>query len=104
MPGYSDMLEEFLAKRGVTSVDDIFVSERDGQPFDIRYGLVSGPRGSTELVVLEKQGSGGKHMVAYLNMTQREVDDAEYQDLLANGGNAAAPSTGSGAGDSRGGG
>lgn len=63
------------------AIDAIFVSERDGQPFQIRYSVVGSPMGSSEPVVFEKAGVGGKRMVGFLNMEQREVDGREYNDL-----------------------
>ena len=74
---------EKLQRIGVdpASIDGIFVSERDGQPFKIRYGVKGNIRGSDEPVVFEAQGVDGKRMVGFLKMTQREVDAAEYDQL-----------------------
>jgi hypothetical protein len=78
--GYS---AEKLNRIGVdpNKIDELFVSERDGQPFKIRYSIVGSMMGSSEPVVFEAAGAGGKRMVAFLNMEQREVDDAEYNHL-----------------------
>lgn len=72
-----------LSKMGVSisEVDKLFICERDSEPFKIKYGVRSGPRGSTEPVIFESTGKSGKKMVGFLNMVQREVDDAEYQTL-----------------------
>jgi hypothetical protein len=67
------------------NVDAIFVSERDGKPFKLRYKVVGSMMGSTEPVVFESEGVGGKRMVGFLNMTQRDVDSAEYDSLFAKG-------------------
>ncbi len=74
---------ESLEKMGITltSVDDLFINERDGEPFNIRYGVPTSTRGSKEPVIFESEGKGGKRMVAFLNMVQREVDAAEYDQL-----------------------
>lgn len=64
-------------------IDEIFINERDGQPFKIRYGVLGNVRGSTEPVVFEATGEGGNRMVGFLDMQQREVDAAEYDRLLA---------------------
>jgi len=64
-----------------SSIDAVFVSERDGQPYKIRYRVKGNIRGSDEPVVFESQGVDGKRMVGFLNMTQREVDAAEYEQL-----------------------
>jgi len=75
---------ETLGSMGVTpdSIDELFICERDGEPFNIRYGVPTTTRGSKEPVVFQKTGSGGKRMVGFLNMVQREVDEAEYDSLL----------------------
>jgi hypothetical protein len=67
------------------NVDSTFVSERDGQPFKLRYKVVGSMMGSDEPVVFESVGVGGKRMVGFLNMTQRDVDAAEYDSLFAKG-------------------
>ena len=61
--------------------DDLFVNERDGEPFKIRYGVLGSMMGSNEPVVFESTGVRGKKMVGFLNMTQREVEQSEYDDL-----------------------
>jgi hypothetical protein len=66
------------------AIDALFTSERDGQPYKIRYGVRGSARGSAEPVIFESAGVNGKYEVALLNMTQREVDKAEY-DALWNG-------------------
>lgn len=74
-----------LTRIGVDSgkLDEIFVSERDGQPFKIRYKVVGSMMGSSEPVVFEAEGSSGQRMVGFLNMSQREVDSTEYENLWA---------------------
>jgi hypothetical protein len=81
-----------LSRIGIdpAQIDGIFTSERDGQPFKIRYKVVGNMMGSTEPVVFEAEGVGGQRMVGFLNMTQREVDAAEYDSLWAGKGAAAA--------------
>jgi hypothetical protein len=71
-------------------VDQLFVSERDSQPFKIRYKVVGNMMGSTEPVIFEAAGVGGQRMVGFLNMSQREVDAAEYDSLWAGKGATAA--------------
>lgn len=71
--------------------DKLFVSDRDGQPFKIRYGVRGSIMGSTEPVVFEATGVDGKRLVGFLNMTSREVEGAEYDDLFAGKIKAEAP-------------
>ncbi len=85
-PESEEVLKEFLKndaganvklkRMGINKdrIDDIFTSERDGEPFKVRYGL----RGSDAnvAVVFESVGVDGRRMVA-LNPVV-ECDDAEY--------------------------
>lgn len=75
------------------SVDQIFVSGRDGEPFTVRYGVRGAVKGSNEPVVFESTGVDGKRMVGFLNATQREVDADEYQRLWEQGAAGATPRT-----------
>ena len=45
-----------LERMGVdpSSIDSVFVSERDGEPFTIRYGIVGSPYGCQEPAIFEK--------------------------------------------------
>ncbi|MGI9429927.1 MAG: hypothetical protein ACR2NM_14795 [Bythopirellula sp.] len=74
-----------LANIGVNpeAIDEVFVSERDGEPLQIRYGVPGHIMGSEAAVVFEKTGIDGRRMVGFLNMTRREVDAAEYDRLWA---------------------
>lgn len=59
------------------TVDDIFISERDGEPFVVRYGL----KGIADhAIVLEAKGFEGKRLVALRNPI--EVDEATFNDYL----------------------
>lgn len=67
-----------LGRMGVTpeTVDDIFISERDGQPFKVRYGL----KGlSDHAIVFEAEGVDGKRFVSFIE--PRELDALEYERL-----------------------
>jgi hypothetical protein len=74
-----------------TATDQLFVSERDGQPFKIRYAVVGSMMGSLEPVIFEAEGVGGKRLVGFTDMSQREVDEAEYESLFSKGAGSAAP-------------
>jgi hypothetical protein len=65
------------------AIDELFINERDEQLFKIRYSVAGSAMGSAEPVVFESVGVRGKRMVGFLNMEQREVDGAEYNDLWA---------------------
>lgn len=64
------------------NVDVVFVSDRDGQPFKVRYG-VGGGRGSNDPVVFEQVGKDGKKQVGYTSGTVQELADGEADRLLA---------------------
>ncbi len=61
--------------------DDIFVSERDGKPFKIKFEVVGSGRGCTKPAIFEAEGVNGKFNVGFLNMITREVDKEEYDKL-----------------------
>lgn len=63
------------------SIETVFVSGRDGEPFKVRYGVPGHIMGSNAPVVFEATGVDGMRMVGFLNMTKREVDAAEYDRL-----------------------
>jgi len=65
------------------AIDELFVNERDGQPFKIRYSVAGSAMGSTEPVIFEAVGEGGKRLVGLLNMEQKDVDETEYDELWA---------------------
>ncbi|MEN0110145.1 MAG: hypothetical protein AAF805_05440, partial [Planctomycetota bacterium] len=72
------------------SIDGLFVSERDGQPFNIRFGVRGSAMGSKEPVVFEAEGEDGRRMVGFLNMTSKEVESPEYDRLWDQGARALA--------------
>jgi hypothetical protein len=76
---------EKLTRIGIdpNGIDKLFVSERDGEPFKIRFGVLGSAMGSSEPVIFEAKGVGGRRNVGFLNMVQREVDDAQYNDHWA---------------------
>ena len=72
-----------LSRIGIdpNAIDEVFINERDRQPFKIRYSVPGSIMGSNEPVIFEAEGVRGKRLVGFLNMEQREVDEAEYDDL-----------------------
>jgi hypothetical protein len=62
-------------------VDKLFVSERDGQPFEVRYAASRSPGvGGHQAVVFESKGAGGKVAVF---MTGPKVVQADAADVAA---------------------
>ncbi|CAN5303884.1 hypothetical protein BH10PLA2_BH10PLA2_03990 [soil metagenome] len=74
-------------------LDELFKSERDGQPFKFRFN-VGGGRGSVAPVVFEQTGKEGKRQVGFTGGEVKDVDDAMYKDLLAGKAGTAPPSAG----------
>jgi hypothetical protein len=66
-----------------SAIDELFINERDGEPFRIRYSVAGSAMGSSEPVIFESVGVDGKRLVGFLSMEQREVDEAEYDNLWA---------------------
>jgi hypothetical protein len=62
-------------------LDSLFLSERDAEPFSIRYAVVGSTRGSNDAVVFEQSGKDGKLQVGFTSLAIRDVDPAEYATL-----------------------
>ena len=73
-----------LSARGAAAVDNsLLTSPRDGQPYVIRYGEITGSDQETNVVAYEKEGSGGMILMVTELARSREVDEAELQSLLS---------------------
>ena len=77
--------ESSLTKVGidVNAIDDVFVSEDDSQPFEIRYKVYGGSRGSNQAIVFQRTAVEGKRKIGFTSRKIIEADDQEYEDLLA---------------------
>jgi hypothetical protein len=72
-----------LADIDATKMDELFTSERDGEPFVIRYGVDTVIRGPSLPVVFETTGVDGMRQIGFCNGSMQEVDSSEYDRLLA---------------------
>ena len=63
------------------NLDALFVSERDQQPFKIRWEVQGISRGPAQPVIFESAGSNGKFIVGFTGFIQKEVDQSEYDHL-----------------------
>lgn len=63
------------------NLEAIFVSERDNQPFKIRWAVQGVSRGPAQPVIFESEGRDGKFIVGFTGFIQKEVDQAEYDRL-----------------------
>jgi hypothetical protein len=90
-----------LALAGITGskVDDLFLSERDKQPFKIRYGVNTQLRGPSLPVIFEATGAEGKRQVSFTGGSMQEVDSTKYDELWSGKGDQAQAAP---AGDPRG--
>jgi hypothetical protein len=69
-----------MEKFNIKSLDELFVSERDGQPLVVAYGA---SRPASDIVVYEKTGVDGKRLVGRQLGMVEEVDDATFNKLIA---------------------
>ena len=78
---------EDLQAFGVSSVDELFVSKRDNQPYVVEYGGTKNPPlgyGQAPIVAYEKEGVGGKRFVGSSLGGVEEVDEARFKELVPN--------------------
>jgi hypothetical protein len=66
-------------------LDEILVSDRDGKPFKVRYGIV-GAVTAVHPLVFEQDGVEGRKLVGFNGPTIEEVDEARYKELWEKGG------------------
>jgi hypothetical protein len=75
----------FVLEAGGLSLEQgqtAFVSERDGQPFLIRYGLGVSCGSEAEVIACEHSGKGGKRLVAYTNGKVDCVEKVAAKELV----------------------
>lgn len=75
----------------LANLDKLFQSERDSEPFLIRYAIAGNTRGSNDAIVFETEGKEGKRQVGFTSLAIREVDGTEFDSLKT--GKPANPST-----------
>jgi len=87
VPHDEQEFKKFIAARSTTaeklkigSIDELFVSERDGQPLHVVYGT---PPTGSDVVVYEQTGLDGKRQVGHRIGMVEEVDEAQFKKLTA---------------------
>jgi hypothetical protein len=75
------MLDRIKTVSGVSTIDELFVSERDGKPYVIFYG--ERPAGvARDLVGYEQIGVDGKRYVGFGLGVVEEVDEQRFAELV----------------------
>ncbi len=64
------------------SLDSVFISDRDGEKYEVTWDAYSSPRDEPVPIVAETIGVNGMRMIGFHRKPHREVDDAEYQRLF----------------------
>jgi hypothetical protein len=81
---FLDFVEKKLKERGEPIDRNTFlVSPRDGQNYVVRYGKESANLSQNSVVVHEKEGHGGKVLVAFESARSLEVEASELPSLLS---------------------
>jgi hypothetical protein len=70
-----------LERAGVASVDELFISERDGQPFVVIYGKYP-PGMASKIVAYEQDGVVGKRQVGYSAGAVELIDEMYFRELV----------------------
>ncbi|HEY2826712.1 MAG TPA: hypothetical protein VGJ04_03855 [Pirellulales bacterium] len=70
-----------MMKIDLKNFDSLFISERDGKPFKIKYGVMHYPLTPPDAVVFESEGRGGTKQVAWTSSKVDDVDEARYNEL-----------------------
>lgn len=87
---FAEQQQASLASFDVKSVDELFVSDRDGEPFVINYSAAASsgppaptnPAGPGSWVAHERTGVGGKRWIALDPGQIEEVDEARLRELV----------------------
>ena len=73
--------DRIRAGSGAANMDELFISERDGQPYVIFYGQP--PAGvANDLVAYEQKGVAGNRFVGYGLGAVAEVDEQRFNELV----------------------
>ncbi len=91
-PSSEEEFKKFIQERGmgilkqfgIPSVDALFISERDKQPYVVIYGEPKGPPAlaGQPVCVYERQGVSGRRYVASSLGAVEEVDEARFRELV----------------------
>ena len=79
-----DKNQKGLDRAGIdtSDIDALFISERDGQPFKIKYGVPGSPMGFVEPLIFESEGVDGEVMVGFGGATTKLMSLEESEELF----------------------
>jgi len=66
-----------------SDIDALFICERDGQPFKIKYGVPGSPMGFVQPIIFESKGVDGEVMVGFGGATTELMSLEESEKLFA---------------------
>jgi hypothetical protein len=76
-----ELRDRVIQGSGVSDVDELFVSERDGQPYVLFYGPPPAGVGA-DVVGYEQKGMDGKRYVGYSLGVVSEADEQRFNELV----------------------
>ena len=65
-----------------TTIDDLFISPRDGKPYVVVYG--GGPEAMPDIVAYEQEGTESGRWIVSSMTTVAEVDEVKFQQMVPN--------------------
>jgi hypothetical protein len=74
--------EPLVKLAGVSSVDELFVSSRDNEPYVILYGKEAAKLINRGILVHERTGVGGHRLVGYRGGSVEALDEAAFRKLV----------------------
>jgi len=78
---FKDFIKKVGLPEGIT-IDDLFISPRDNQPYEIRYKVRPGSPGPDSPVIMwEQTGEGGTRQIARSSGSVLVVPEAEFEQL-----------------------
>ena len=89
-PASEEEFKRFVAESGepllkaaeVNSVEELFVSPRDNEPYVILYGTEAAKLINRGIVMHERTGVGGRRLVGFRMGFVKELDEAEFRKLV----------------------
>jgi hypothetical protein len=74
--------DRVLGAAGVSTVDELFVSPRDNEPYVVLYGREAAKLISRGIVAHERKGKDGRRLVGYRMGFVNEVEESEFRKLV----------------------